>query len=339
MPDIIDVNTEVRTTLTPGSRSGSGRAPLTQFSGTLAVQAAGISFQNPIVLAAGTAAYGREVAEVTALDRLGGIVTKAVSLEPRAGAPAPRVGEFAGGMINAVGLANPGVDAVRRDELPWLAASLRDTRVFVNIVGFGVDEFAEVIARLDDAPGVHGYELNVSCPNVKARGLEFGAAADTLTAVVARARAETGRPLFVKLSPTLPDIAGAARIAVDAGADGLTLVNTLPGLVIDVERRRPAIGFGSGGVSGSALLPAGVLATWRVSRALPGVPIIGIGGVARASDALQYLLAGASLVGMGTAMLRDPRAPERVVRDLARWCSRHHVQRIDELIGTLDWPR
>ncbi len=309
-----------------------------RFSGALAIDVAGLSFQNPVVLAAGTAAYGREIAEVTSLDRLGGLVTKAVSLEPRAGAPAPRVGEFAGGMINAVGLANPGVDAVKRDELPWLARELQNARVFVNVVGFAVEEFAEVISRLEDAPGVQGYELNVSCPNVKAGGMEFGAVADSLTAVVQRARAATARPIFVKLSPTLADIAGAARTAVDAGADGLTLVNTLPGLVIDVERRRPAIGFGSGGVSGPALLPAGVLATWRVSRALPGVPILGVGGVGTASDALQYLLAGATLVGMGTAALRDPRAPERVARDLAAWCVAHHVSGIDSLIGGLEWP-
>lgn len=300
--------------------------------------AAGLAFQNPVVLAAGTAAYGREIAEVVDLERLGGLVTKAVSLAPRAGAPPLRVGEFAGGMINAVGLANPGVDAVRAQELPWLAANLRDCRVLVNVVGFAVEEFAEVIARLDDAAGFDGYELNVSCPNVKAGGMEFGASPEALRTVVSRARSATSRPLFVKLSPTLPDIVGAARVAVDSGADGLTLVNTLPGLVVDVVRRRPVLGFGTGGVSGRALLPAGVLATWKVARAGLGVPIVGLGGVERASDALQYLIAGATLVGMGTAALRDPRAPERVVRDLERWCDREGVSRLADVIGTLEWP-
>jgi dihydroorotate dehydrogenase (NAD+) catalytic subunit len=311
--------------------------------GLLAVQVAGLDFQNPIVLAAGTAAYGRELADIVDLNALGGIVTKAVSPEPRAGAPAPRVAEFDGGMINAVGLANPGVAAVRKEHLPWLATALPNTRKVANIVGFGVEEFAAVIAELDaavesDSPGaLDGYEINVSCPNVKAGGMEFGADFVALAEVVRRARAATRRPLFVKLSPTLADIGRSAAVAVDAGADAITLVNTIPGLVIDVESRRPALGFGTGGVSGTALRPVGVLATWNVRRAVR-VPLLGIGGVTTAEDALQYLVAGATLVGMGTAMLRDPRAPERVVRGLARWCEAHGVDRITDVIGTLEIP-
>ena len=311
-------------------------------SSALALSLLGLEFQNPIVLAAGTAAYGRELADVVDLGALGGIVTKAVSQEPRHGAPAPRVAEFQGGMINAVGLANPGVADVTERHLPWLASALPATRKIANVVGFGVEEFAAVVSRLDAsvatgaaAGALDGYELNVSCPNVKAGGMEFGADAAALTEVVRRARAATRRPLFVKLSPTLPDIARSAQVAVDAGADALTLVNTLPGLVIDVERRRPALGFGTGGVSGTALLPVGVLATWKVRRAVK-VPLFGIGGVTTAEDALQYILAGASLVGMGTAMLRDPRAPERLVRGLARWCAKHGVPRLSELVGALE---
>ena len=307
----------------------------------LAVQVAGLSFQNPIVLAAGTAAYGRELADIVDLRSLGGLVTKAVSPQPRAGAPAPRVAEFHGGMINAVGLANPGVEAVRREHLPWLASELPAVRKIANVVGFAVEEFAGVIERLDaavsgeSAGALDAYELNVSCPNVKAGGMEFGADPAALAEVVRRARAATRRPLFVKLSPTLPDIARSAATAVDAGADALTLVNTIPGLVIDVRRRRPALGFGTGGVSGAALLPVGVLATWKVRRAVK-VPLLGIGGVASAEDALQYLVAGASLVGIGTAMLRDPRTPERVVRDLGRWCRKNGVDRIADVVGTLE---
>ena len=310
--------------------------------GPLAVQVAGLDFQNPIVLAAGTAGYGRELDGVVDLGALGGLVTKAVSPHPRAGAPAPRVAEFDGGMINAVGLANPGVDAVCREHLPWLRESLPHTRKLANIVGFDAGEFAAVIAELDAAVGtlpasaLDGYELNVSCPNVKAGGLEFGADPAALADVVRRARAATTRPLFVKLSPTLPDIAKTARVAVDAGADAITLVNTLPGLVIDVARRTPALGFGSGGVSGTALRPVGVLATWRVHQAV-SVPILGIGGVATAEDALQYLIAGASLVGMGTATLRDPRAAERVVTGLARWCRAEGVSRLSDIIGSLEY--
>ena len=321
----------------PAAAPAGARAVAAAALGPLAVRAAGLDFQNPLLLAAGTAAYGRELHDVVDLERLGGIVTKAVSLEPRAGAPSPRVGEFEGGMINAIGLANPGVSEVRRGELPWLAANLQRARVLVNVVGFGVGEYAEVVARLDDAAGVDGYELNVSCPNVKAGGMEFGADPRALAEVVRLARAATRRPIFVKLSPTLPDIVGSARAAADAGADALTLVNTLPGLVVDVERRRPMLGFGSGGASGAALLPIGVLATWKVTRAV-ALPVLGVGGVTVATDALQYLMAGATLVGMGTAAMRDPRAPERLVRDLGRWCERHGVRSLAEVVGTLEWP-
>ncbi len=302
----------------------------------LSTSAAGIQFQNPLLLASGTAAYGRELDGVMALDTLGGLVTKAVSLEPRAGAPAPRVAEFEGGMINAVGLANPGVDEVRATELPWLARELTHARVLVNVVGRIVEDFGDVVARLDDAAGFHAYELNVSCPNTRAGGLEFGADPAALTAVVARARAATKKPLFVKLSPTLADVGAAARCAVDAGADGITVVNTMPGLVIDLETRRPKLGFGSGGVSGPGLRPVGVLATVKVKRAV-SVPVIGLGGIGCAEDALQYLVAGASLVAVGTAALADPRAPERIIRDLASWCARHGIARVADIVGTLDW--
>lgn len=302
-----------------------------------------LEFQNPLVLAAGTAGYGQELAGVMRLDRLGGFVTKAVSLEPRAGAPAPRVAEFDGGMLNAVGLANPGLEAVRRDQVPWLAEHLPATRKIANVVGFEIEEYAAVIAGLEQSLDTHAraldaFELNVSCPNVKAGGMEFGADPKSLAAVIVRARASTRRPLFVKLSPTLADIGESARVAVDAGADGISVVNTVPGLAVDVERRRPALGYGSGGVSGPAILPIGVLATWRVRQAVT-VPILGVGGVASARDALQYIIAGASLVGIGTAAMRDPRAPERIVRDLERWCAAHGVADIQELSGTLEWPR
>ena len=312
----------------------------------LSTVVASLAFQNPILLAAGTAAYGRELADVMNIDALGGFVTKAVSVEPRHGAPAPRVAEFEGGMMNAVGLANPGLDAVRRDELPWLATHLPHARKLVNVVGNAVEDFERVVGTLEEAAGgwtaersggIDGFELNLSCPNTKAGGIEFGADPDTLAAVVATSRRATRRPIFVKLSPTLSRIADAAQAAVDAGADAVTLVNTLPGLLVDVERRRPVLGFGTGGVSGAALLPVGVLATWRVSRAVRA-PILGIGGVQSAADALQYLMAGASLVGVGTAALRDPRQPERIVRDLDRWCERHGLASVREVVGTLEWP-
>jgi dihydroorotate dehydrogenase (NAD+) catalytic subunit len=305
---------------------------------SLAVTAAGIQFQNPVLLAAGTAAYGRELASVIELDALGGLVTKAVSLERRHGARAPRVAEFDGGMINAVGLANPGVEEVRDEHLPWLAEHLQRARVLVNVVGNHVEEFAGVVSALDTSAGVSGYELNVSCPNVRAGGMEFGADDASLTAVVSRARAASRKPIFVKLSPTLPNIGKSAKVAVDAGADGITVVNTLPGLAIDVETRKPALGFGTGGVSGPGLLPVGVLATYKVAQAVE-VPVVGVGGISKATDVVQYVIAGASLVAIGTAAMQEPRLAQRIVRDLQKWCDQHGVKSLAELRGTVHWDR
>ncbi|MCA2984438.1 MAG: dihydroorotate dehydrogenase [Gemmatimonas sp.] len=304
-----------------------------------ATQVAGLTFRNPVVLASGTAGFGMEIEDVVDLDAVGAIATKAVSVAPRPGNPALRVSEFAGGMINAIGLANPGLDAVVRDYLPWLPRHHPGTRVFVNVVGNSIDDFATVVGAIDGMPGIDAFELNVSCPNVKAGGLEFGADQQALAALVSAARTKTSRPIFVKLSPTLgAAITETARVAVDSGATGLTLVNTMPGLVIDTHRRKPKISFGSGGLSGPAVLPIGLLATWRVSRALPGVPLIGLGGVSTGDDAIQYLLAGASLVGVGTAALRDPRAPERIARQMAAWAAREGVRDLTTIIGTLEWP-
>jgi len=309
---------------------------LTPAAELLRVSAASLEFQNPVLLAAGTAAYGRELAGVMNLDSLGGIVSKAVSPEPRKGAPAPRVAEFEGGMINAVGLANPGLDAVKREDLPWLEKNVHGPRVIVNVVGNVLEDFATVVEGLTTYSRVDAFELNVSCPNTKAGGMEFGADRDTLTSLIQRARSSTSKPLFVKLSPTLPAIADTARAAVDAGADGLTLVNTIPGLVIDVEKRRPALGFGTGGVSGPGLLPVGVLAVWKVSRVVP-VPIIGVGGVTKGTDAIQYMMAGARLVAVGTAALRDPRAPDRILSEIQNWCEKHSVRDVNEIVGSLEW--
>jgi dihydroorotate dehydrogenase (NAD+) catalytic subunit len=303
---------------------------------SLAVTAAGIDFQNPVLLAAGTAGYGRELAKLIDLDALGGLITKAVSVEPRHGAPAPRVAEFDGGMINAVGLANPGMEEVRREHLPWLAASVRRAKVLVNVVGNQVEEFGTVISMLDHSPAVSGYELNVSCPNVKAGGMEFGADPRSLTEVVTRARRATKKPIFVKLSPTLQDIASSARTAADAGGDGISVVNTLPGLVINTETRKAALGFGTGGVSGPGLLPVGVLATYKVSRAVK-LPVIGVGGIVKATDIIQYVIAGASLVAVGTAVMQQPRLAQKLVSDLERWCRDNGVSSLSQLRGSLSW--
>ena len=277
----------------------------------------GVRFQNPILLASGTAGYGRELEGVVELDRLGGIVSKAVSLAPRAGNPPPRVAEFRGGMLNSVGLANPGVEQVRAVELPWMLSRLRAARVLVNVVGFTLEEYAAVIERLDDLEGIAAYELNLSCPNTAAGGLEFGADPAAVAAVVARCRSVTRRPLAAKLSPALPDIAAMALTARDAGADAVSVVNTLPGLALEPDGR-PRLGNGNGGASGPALLPAGVLAVRRVRERVPELPVIGVGGVRSVEDVRQYLAAGATLVGLGTGALADPRLPERIIQHLER---------------------
>lgn len=288
-------------------------------SASLAREVFGIRFPNPLLLASGTAGYGLELEGVLDLDRLGGLVTKAVSLAPRAGNPPPRVAEFRGGMLNSVGLANPGLAAVRDGELPALVRRLRGRgpRIVVNVVGFVEAEYAAVVAGLEGVEGVDAYELNLSCPNTAAGGLEFGADPAAVRRILGACRAATTRPLVAKLSPVVPDLPALAEAAVGAGADGLTLVNTMPGLAYH-EDGRTRLGQGNGGVSGPALLPVGLLAVRRVRERLPEVPILGVGGIRTAADARDYLRAGATLVQVGTAALADPRAPARILRGLER---------------------
>ena len=284
---------------------------------TLSRELFGRRFQNPILLAAGTAGFGQELNGIVDLDRLGGIITKAVSREPRSGNAAPRVAEFTGGMLNSVGLANPGMIRVRDEYLPWLSSRLNHTHIIINIVGFAAEEYAEVVSELDGSRGITAFELNLSCPNTHAGGIEFGADSASVHRIVSQCRARTRLPLIAKLSPVLPDIAGIAVTARDAGADGISAVNTMPGLLFSGDRGT-RLGNGNGGVSGPALLPIGVLAVSRIAERIGDTPIIGTGGVRSAEDARQYLKAGASLVAIGTAGLADPRLPQRIVADLER---------------------
>jgi dihydroorotate dehydrogenase (NAD+) catalytic subunit len=279
------------------------------------VEVFGATFQNPILLAAGTAGFGRELADVLDLDELGGIVTKAVSPEPRNGNTAPRVAEFPGGMLNAVGLANPGMEHVDQIELPWLADHLSRARVLVNVVGSRAEDFATVVKRLDHHAVITAFELNVSCPNTDRGNEEFAADRSILAGLISGCRAYTHKPLVVKLPPTISDLPGTAEAAAHAGADGFTLINTIPGTVFRFARSdrapEPSLGFGRGGVSGPGLLAVGVLATREV-RKRTGLPIIGVGGVSTFDDVRQYLTAGASLVAVGTASFADPRVPQRL---------------------------
>ena len=274
----------------------------------------GAQFQNPVLLSAGTAGFGREVAGVVALERLGGIITKAVSPEPRQGHPGPRVAEFPGGMVNAVGLANPGLDRVMEEELPWLARHAGAARVIVNVVGARADDFVEVVARVTTHPVVTAVELNVSCPNTEAGGKEFCGDRATLARLVTACRAATVSPLLVKLAPHLAELEDLAAAAADAGADGFTLVNTLPSGRLEAAREASErLGFGSGGVSGPPLLSLGLDALTRVVTRTT-LPAIGVGGIRTPADVRRYLDAGASLVAVGTAALADPRVPERLAR-------------------------
>src|SRR5690606_38968640 len=277
--------------------------------------------------------YGSELDGFLDIDTLGGLVIKAVTADVRAGNPAPRVAEFDAGMLNSVGLANPGPDVVLAEKLPWLAQRLRRARVFVNIAGRSAEEYGEIIRRVDAAPGFHAYELNVSCPNVREGGAIIATREDLLADAVRAARAATRRPISVKLAPNVPEIGRMAEIAVAEGADALTLVNTMPGLLFDPDTRRPVLGAGAGGMSGPALLPIGVHAVAR-ARQRVSVPIIGVGGIRTAADAIQYLLAGASLVQIGTASFADPRAAERVLNGLREWVSTHRIHSVTELVGS-----
>ena len=273
-------------------------------------------FKNPVLLASGTAGYGTELEGVVDLDALGGLVTKCVSLLPRHGNPAPRVAEFPGGMMNSVGLANPGLERVRTRELPALLRRAQGRfEVIVNVVGFTLDEYAQVVAGLEPLEGIAAFELNLSCPNTSHGGIEFGAEPESVAQIVRQCAEVTSRPLFAKLSPVLSDIAAIAEVAVGAGAAGVSLVNTFPGTLSEADGA-PRLGAGKGGVSGPPLLPLGVLAVKQTRQRLPNAVIVGVGGIRSAEDARQYLRAGADLVAIGTAGLADPRLPVRVAREL-----------------------
>ena len=303
-------------------------------AGPLAQELFGTTFQSPVLLASGTCGYGEEYDGLIPLDEIGGLVTKAVSVEPRAGNPPHRVAETPAGMINAIGLDNVGLDRFRAEKLPWLRDRLDRARVLVNVVGRTVDEYAAVVDGLDGEAGFLGYEINVSCPNVEG-GTLFGTDREALGRLVERLRAATDRPLIVKLTPNVPDIGVYARVCEAAGADGLSTINTFPGMLVDVDRRRPVIGNVTGGVSGPAILPMGVYLTWRASSAVE-IPVLGVGGIRSAEDALQYVLAGASLVQVGTALFVDPAAAEGIHAGLEAQLERQGVGRLAELVGALE---
>jgi dihydroorotate dehydrogenase (NAD+) catalytic subunit len=298
----------------------------------LRVSVGSLSFKNPVIAASGTFGYGVEFAPLVNLNCLGGIVVKGLSVQPMAGAPAPRICETTGGMVNAIGLQNIGVRAFVAQKLPELRQ--HDTKIIANIFGHSIGEYAEVIQILEDAEGLAAYELNISCPNVEKGGIEYSTDPALTTAVVGAARKASKRPLWVKLSPTIGMIGVIARAAESAGADALVVANTYPALCIDAHTRGSRLGSTTGGLSGAAIKPITMRLVYEATRAVK-IPVVGLGGIENPADVVEYLLAGASAVEVGTAHFVDPRASERIAEGLEMWCRDERVFEISSLRGDL----
>ncbi len=301
------------------------------------VRLAGLELANPVIAASGTFGYGIEFEEIVALERIGGFVTKGVSLAPITGHQAPRIVQTAAGMLNAIGLQNVGVEEYIARKLPPMKRYPGCT-VIVNVFGYTVGDYIGVIQRLNQAEGIGAYELNVSCPNVHAGGMAFGADPGSLEYLVQRAKAASSRPLIVKLSPNVTSVAHMAKIAANSGADAVSLVNTFLGMSIDAETRRPRLTNVTGGLSGPAIKPIALRMVYETAQAVT-IPILGMGGIVTPEDAVEFLLAGATAVEVGTASYADPRAVERLAKGLESWCRSHHVDKISSLTRGLEIPR
>lgn len=300
----------------------------------LSVDLGGIALRNPVLTASGTFGYGTELAPFLDLRRLGGIVTKSLTLEPRSGNLPRRIAETQGGMLNAIGLENVGVDAFLREKLPALHP---DVVVVASVFGTEVEQYAEVCERLSTSTRVAGVEINASCPHVKSGGIEFGQNPRLLADLVRGVRRATSRPLLVKLSPNVTSIAEMATVCEGEGADALSLINTLQALDVDVETRRPVLRNVLGGLSGPAIRPVALRMVWQASRAV-SIPICGIGGIMNAEDALKFLICGATAVQVGTASYLDPTAAGEIADGIAQWARRRGISRITDLVGTLEIP-
>jgi len=302
----------------------------------LSVEIAGIRLKNPVIAASGTFGYGLEFAHLLDLNVLGGLVVKGLSREPMAGNPAPRLVETAAGMLNAIGLQNVGVDAFVREKLPDLRKY--DTAVFANIFGNSTEDYVAVAERLESAAGLAGYEINVSCPNTKQGGIIFGVDPALTHEVTAAVRKVARRPVIVKLSPNVTDIAVMARAAEEAGADAISLVNTFVGMAVDLDTRRPALPNVTGGLSGPAIKPIALRMVYQAAAAVK-IPVIGMGGIANGRDALEFMVAGAAAVEVGTTTFWDPQAPARIVKEMEAWCRSNGIERIRSLTKTLQSTR
>ncbi len=293
-----------------------------------------LTLQNPVMVASGTFGYGDEYARLINVEKLGAIITKSITLAPRAGNPPPRIWETASGMLNAIGLQNVGCEAFIRDKMPFLR-SLRGPKILVNLAGESMAEYVELARRLDDVPGIDGFELNISCPNCDRGGLEFGVDPKLTHEVVRRVRRVTRKFLMPKLSPNVTDVVVIARAAVEGGADALSLINTLVAIAIDAKSRRPRISTVQGGLSGPAIKPVALRMVWQVHRALPRVPVVGLGGIMTAQDAAEFLVCGASAVQIGTANYVNPRGALGIIDGLARYLAQQRVSRVTQVVGTL----
>ena len=303
----------------------------------MSVNIAGIPLKNPVLAASGSFGYGVEFEDVVTLHRLGGFVVKGLSREPMAGNPPPRLFETAAGMLNAIGLQNIGARAFLEEKLPLLR-KIKDIVFFCNIFGHSQDEYEDVVRMLNDGEGIAGYELNVSCPNTKCGGISFGSDPKMLFDVVSGVKKIASRPLIVKLSPNVTSIPEVARAAEEAGADALSLVNTFVAMAIDVETRKPRISNITAGLSGPAIKPIAVRMVWEAARTVK-IPVIGIGGISTAEDVVEFMLAGASAIEVGTVNFWDPCACETLVDALEKWCLEHRIARISELTGGLQLER
>ncbi len=295
------------------------------------VTLSGVELKNPVIAASGTFGYGYEFADLFDLNLLGSISIKGTTREPRFGNEQPRIAETPSGMLNAVGLQNPGIDAVVGTELPRLR-EVFEGPVIANISGFSLEEYAECAEKISDAPGVALLEVNISCPNVHAGGMAFGTTPDGAAAVTKAVRAVTKKPVYMKLSPNVTDITEIARACADAGADGLSLINTLMGMRIDLRKRRPLLANVTGGLSGPAILPVALRMVWQVYEAVK-LPIIGLGGVSTAEDAVEMMLAGASAVEGGAASLKDPFAMVKIVERLPSLCQELGLENVRSITG------
>ena len=295
------------------------------------VTLSGITLKNPIIPASGCFGFGREFSELYDLNCLGSLAVKGTTVEPRFGNPGTRIAETASGMLNAVGLQNPGLDAVVSEELPELAKHF-DGPVVANISGFSVDEYVRCAAAMDKVPNVGIIEVNVSCPNVHGGGMAFGTDPKCAAEVTKAVRAATGKPVYIKLSPNVTDISEIARACEDAGADGLCLINTLLAMRIDLKTKKPLLGNTFGGLSGPAVFPVALRMVWQVYEAVK-IPIIGMGGISSAEDVLEMMLAGATAVEIGAANLKDPFASQEIAGDLPRAMTAHGIENLVDIIG------